>query len=104
MSITMQQLDTCIETTINRLSSEGGSMTSNFYLDLLASNPNRQRITDKLVEQAIDLCRSRGIYAERKGDGLVLKVDLRSCYLNPSQANMFNVALDYTRSEHGNHL
>ena len=59
MSISMQQIDSCIETTINRLSSEAGTMVSNFYLDL--RSPGRQRITEKLVEQSIDLCRSRGI-------------------------------------------
>lgn len=102
MSISMQQIDSCIETTINRLSSEAGTMVSNFYLDL--RSPGRQRITEKLVEQSIDLCRSRGIYAEREGDGLFVRVDLRTCYLNPGQAEMFNVAIGYTRSVHGNHL
>ncbi len=47
MSISMQQIDSCIETTINRLSSEAGTMVSNFYLDL--RSPGRQRITEKLV-------------------------------------------------------
>ncbi len=49
----MQQIDSCIETTINRLSSEAGTMVSNFYLDL--RSPGRQRITEKLVEQSINL-------------------------------------------------
>ncbi len=40
----MQQIDSCIETTINRLSSEAGTMVSNFYLDL--RSPGRQRITE----------------------------------------------------------
>jgi len=102
MSISMQQIDSCIEITINRLSSNAGTMDSNFYLDLRA--PGRQRITEKLVEQSIKLCRSRGISAEREGDGLVVMVDLRTCYLNPSQAEMFNVAIGYTRSVYGNHL
>ncbi|HHP0368279.1 TPA: hypothetical protein ACRZTS_005007, partial [Escherichia coli] len=102
MSISMQQIDSCIETTINRLSSEAGTMVSNFYLDL--RSPGRQRITEKLVEQSIDLCRSRGIYAEREGNGLLVRVDLRTCYLNPGQAEMFNIAIGYTRSVHGNHL
>ncbi len=53
MSISMQQIDSCIETTINRLSSEAGTMVSNFYLDL--RSPGRQRITEKLVEQSINL-------------------------------------------------
>lgn len=104
MSITMKQLDTCIDTTINRLSSESGRMQSNFYLDLRDSNPDRQRITDKLVAQSIDLCQSRGIYAERSGDGLMITIDLHRCFLNPRQAEDFNVALDYTRSVHGNQL
>ena len=64
MSISMQQIDSCIETTINRLSSEAG----------------------------------------REGNGLLVRVDLRTCYLNPGQAEMFNIAIGYTRSVHGNHL
>ncbi|KEZ27348.1 hypothetical protein D5S10_23285 [Pseudomonas savastanoi] len=104
MSITMRDIDNCIETTINRLSSDAGSMRSTFYFDLRTSNPGRQRITDKLADQSIALCRTRGIDAERDGDGLRVTIDLRSCYLNPSQSELFNVALGYTRSVHGNHL
>jgi len=104
MSMTMQQIDTCIDTTINRLSSESGRMNSNFYLDLRDIYPDRQRITDKLVAQAIDLCQSRGVHAERSGDGLTMVVDLHRCYLNPRQAADFNAALDYTRTVHGNQL
>ncbi len=101
MSISMQQIDSCIETTINRLSSEAGTMVSNFYLDL--RSPGRQRITE--AGRAINrFCRSRGIYAEREGNGLLVRVDLRTCYLNPGQAEMFNIAIGYTRSVHGNHL
>lgn len=80
------------------------ALTSNFYLDLRDIYPDRQRITDKLVAQAIDLCQSRGIQADRSGDGLTIVVDLYRCYLNPRQAADFNTALDYTRTVHGNQL
>jgi len=35
---------------------------------------------------------------------LMITIDLNRCYLNPRQASDFNVALDYTRSMHGNQL
>ncbi len=98
----MQQIDSCIETTINRLSSEAGTMVSNFYLDL--RSPGRQRITEKLVEQSINLCRSRGIYAEREGNGLLVRVESENVLSESGQAEMFNIAIGYTRSVHGNHL
>lgn len=104
MSITMQQIDACIDTTINRLSSESGRMHSSFYFNLRDQNPGRMRITEKLVAQAIDLCESRGLHVERNGDGLTVIVDLNRCSLNPRQAELFNAALDYTRSVHGNML
>ncbi len=98
----MQQIDSCIETTINRLSSEAGTMVSNFYLDL--RSPGRQRITEKLVEQSIKSCRSRGIYAEREGNGLLVRVRSENVLSESGQAEMFNIAIGYTRSVHGNHL
>lgn len=102
MSLSMQQIDNFIETAINRLSSEAGTMSSNFYVDL--RDANRQRITQSYVDQCINLCNSRGIRAERSGDGLFIHVDLQSCYLNSSQSELFNTAINYTRSMHGNHL
>lgn len=102
MSLSMVQIDNFIETAINRLSSDVGSMSSNFYVDLRDSE--RQRITQSFVEQCIALCNSRGIKAERNGDGLLIHVDLQSCYLNARQSALFNTALSYTRSMHGNHL
>ncbi|MGP5327773.1 hypothetical protein [Vreelandella titanicae] len=104
MSQLMQQIDTCIYTTINRLSGESGSMESKFYIDLFAAHPDRKRITEKLVEESISLCRSRGIGAEVSGDGLMVTINLYSCYLSPEQAKLFNTALDYTRTMHGNHV
>lgn len=101
MSITMSQLDACIETTINRLSSEHGTMVSTFYIDLRGT---RTRITSKLVEESIGMCASRGLQAYRVGDGLSVTVDLRTCVMNPAQAAAFNLALNYTRQVHGNHL
>ncbi len=102
MSLSMHQLDGFIETAINRLSSEAGTMSSNFYVDLRDSD--RQRITQSFVDQCINLCNSRGIRAERSGDGLFIHVDLHSCYMNSKQSELFNTALNYTRTYHGNHI
>ena len=101
MSLTMHQLDTFIDTAINRLSSEQGTMVSSFYIDLRAI---QSRITAKLVDQSIAMCSSRGLLASRVGDGLSVMVDLRTCVLNPVQAAAFNMALNYTRQVHGNCL
>ncbi|QIZ46678.1 hypothetical protein DWV07_07145 [Dickeya zeae] len=102
MGLDMRQIDNFIETAINRLSSEAGTMSSNFYVDL--RDASRQRITQSYVNQCIDLCNSRGISAERSGDGLLIHVDLQSCYLNANQSMLFNTAINYTRSMHGNYL
>ena len=99
MSITMQQIDNFIDTTINRLASESGTTTSTFYVDLRSF---QQRITQNLVNQCMEICASRGLHAERRGDGLVITVNLNSCFLNPSQSSAYNTALAYTRAVHGN--
>jgi hypothetical protein len=100
MSLTMQQVDSFIDTTINRLSSESGTTQSSFYVDLRSF---QQRITQNLVAQCVALCASRGLHAERNGDGLVVTVNLNSCFLSPSQSVAYNTALAYTRNVHGNH-
>lgn len=102
MTLTMREIDDFIETAINRLSSEAGAMNSNFYVDLRGAS--RQRITQSYVDQCINLCASRGISAERSGDGLHIHVDLNSCYLNSNQSMLFNAAINYARSIHGNNL
>lgn len=102
MALSMNLLDGFIETTINRLSSESGTMRSNFYVDLRDSN--RIRITQGYVDQCISLCNSRGIQAQRNGDGLIVHIDLNTCYLNSRQSELFNTALHYTRVYHGNDI
>lgn len=104
MSLTMQEIDSFIDTTINRLSGANGTMVSNFYVGIRESNPDRQRITQGLVNQDIALCQSRGIYAERQQDGLMISVDLNRCFLNQQQSVAFNTALEYTRQIHGNSI
>jgi hypothetical protein len=101
MAITMQQLDSFIDVTINRLASEAGSTRSSFYVDLRTF---QQRITQNLVAQCTAICASRGLHAERNGDGLVITVDLNLCFLNPNQSILYNTALAYTRATHGNHI
>lgn len=100
MSLTMRHLDAFIDTTINRLSGEEGTMVSNFYVDL---RDFQNRITEKLIKDSIATCKARGLHAVETEGGLLVTVDLRSCALNASQAAAFNVALNYTRSFHGNH-
>lgn len=101
MSLTMYQIDGFIDTAINRLSSEAGSTVSHFYVDLRSY---QQRITQNLVDQCVSVCLSRGLLAERQGDGLTVTVNLNTCFLNPNQALAYNTALAYTRTVHGNHL
>ncbi len=97
----MMELDLFIDATINRLSSEQGITTSTFYVDLRSY---QQRITQQLVDNCINICQSRGISAERQGDGLAVTVNLNTCYMNPSQTMNYNTALAYTRAVHGNHM
>jgi len=101
MSLTMQQLDSFIDTTINRLSSHAGTTRSSFYVNL---RELQQRITQNLVDNCVELCRTRGLRAERSGDGLTIHVDLDTCLLNIQQSAAYNLALAYTRNMHGNHL
>lgn len=101
MTISMKQLDDFIDATINRLSSEHGTMIGTFYIDLRAI---QTRITSKLVDQSISMCESRGLHAKRVGDGLSVTVDLQTCIMNSTQAAAFNLALNYTRQVHGNYL
>lgn len=101
MSLSMQQLDTFIDTAINRLSSEQAPIVSTFYIDLRTF---QSRITNKLVESCIAMCNARGLFAEKVGDGLTVTVNLNSCLFNPRQADAFNIALGYTRQIYGNHL
>lgn len=100
----MKILDQFIDTAINRLSSERGPMVSEFFIDLRA-HFGRQRITQKLIDDTIALCNSRGVHATVDPmNNLLVTVHLDSCRFNPAQAAMFNTALSYTRQVHGNHL
>jgi len=101
MGLTMHQIDGFINTAIHRLSSESGSTVSHFYVDLRSY---QQRITQNLVDQCVRLCQSRGLSSERQGDGLIVTVNLNSCFLNPNQALQYNAALTYTRTVYGNNL
>jgi len=101
MAISMSQIDSFIDTTISRLSGEAGTVQSTFYVDLRSF---QKRITQNLVQQCLDVCASRGVYAERVGDGLNVTVNLNSCFLTPMQSNAYNLALAYTRQIHGNHI
>jgi hypothetical protein len=101
MSLSMRDVDGFIDATIARLASEAGTMRSNFYVDLRSY---QQRITQNLVDQCATICESRGLVVTRNGDGLVVTVDLHTCFLNPDQAKGYQMALNYTRSVHGNQL
>lgn len=101
MSLSMRDVDGFIDATLTRLASEAGTTRSNFYVDLRSY---QQRITQNLVEQCTAVCESRGLVVTRNGDGLVVTVDLQTCFFNPDQAKAYQMALNYTRSIHGNHL
>ena len=101
MSVSMRQIDDFIDVAIDRLSGEEGVAVSRFYIDL---RDYQQRITPKLVEQCVSVCESRGLSAERQGDGLHIIVNLNSCLMNHSQAVAYRTALAFTRSQYGNHL
>lgn len=101
MSLSMRDIDGFIDNAITRLASESGSTRSTYYVDLRSY---QQRITQNLVEQCTTICNSRGLKAERSGDGLMVTVDLHSCFFNPVQARAYEMALNYTRTMHGNHL
>jgi len=99
----MPIIDQFIGTAINRLSSENGSMVSHFFLDLRTIFPDRQRITQKLLDDAISVCASRGIHAQTdQMNNLLISVNLASCRLNYQQAEAFDAALAYARQIHGN--
>ena len=101
MSLTMADIDAMIDSAIFRLAGETGSAVSTFYVDL---RNYQRRITDKLVLECISLCNSRGIHAERIGDGLSITINVDTCYLNPSQARDFTSAVTFTQSAYGNRL
>lgn len=101
MSVTMKEIDGFIDTTINRLSTDQGTMHSVFYIDLRSY---QTRITQQLVDKSIKACSSRGLRAERNGDGLTVNVSLNSCLMTPAQTITFNEALNHTRTVHGNFI
>lgn len=101
MSVSSKQLDVFIETSINRLSGERAPMHGRYCVDLRSF---QQRITQKLVDDCIATCDARGLDAERRGDELIITVDLGKCVMNQHQAMLFNLALDHTRTVHGNEI
>ena len=94
MSITNNQIDIFINTTINRFSSNDGPSTSCFYVDL---REYQNRITEKLVNDCISKCNARGLDAERIDDGLSVTVNLNKCTFTTSQSNMYNEAMNIRR-------
>ena len=100
----MKILDQFIDTAINRLSNERGSMVSEFFIDLRA-HFERTRVTQKLIDDTIALCNSRGLHAKVDSmNNLLITVHLDNCRFNPQQSAAFNTALLYTRQVHGNQL
>lgn len=101
MAISDSEINICIDSVINRLGSEQATTSGKFIFNL---RDYQDRITNKLVDDCIHKCSVRGLVAERDGDNLIVTVDLHTCVMTPLQAHTFNVALDYTRNMHGNHL
>jgi hypothetical protein len=101
MSLNMSDVDGFINNAINRLASENGSTTSNYYVDLRSY---QKRVTQNLIDQCSAICHSRGLKTQHDGDGLVVTVNLHTCFLNPQQTKAYDLALNYTRFAHGNHV
>ena len=104
--VLMRIIDDFIDTSIIRLSSESGEMFSHFFLDLRDIFPDRQRITQNLMDLTCDTITSRGLIINDKIDNTSLRVtvDLNRCHFNSRQAVKFSEALKYVRQMHGLHL
>ena len=96
--LTSRDIDTFIDTAIDRFSGDTMREVSKFHVDL---REYQQRITSNLVNNCIDVCESRGLKAERNGDSLVVTVKLDSCFFSVTQANRYRNVLDYARRVHG---
>lgn len=96
--LSMNAIDEFIDTSINRFCSEAAPVVSEFYFDLRSG---LQRISERAVTDAIELCNVRGLDAERINDGLIIKVNLNICRFNPSQTAAYNASLNYIRAAHG---
>lgn len=103
--VLMQIIDDFIDTAIDRLSCEDGVMVSYFYLDVREIFPDRQRITQNLIDSSIDTLESRGLIIERVvGTTINITVNLHKCLFNHYQSKNYSVALSYVRNTHGQHL
>lgn len=98
----IRAVDQLIDTSIHRLSTSESVMVYGYRLDLLALF-DRVRLTQKLKNDSIEFCNSRGIQAleDVYTGGLLITIDLRTCMLNYQQAQDFNTALTYARQFHG---
>lgn len=99
-----QQLDRCIDASISRLSTSGGQMVHQYFFDLRLIF-DRQRVTQKLIADAIQMCHLRGLdaYADQMNN-LQVTVDLNRCHFTPQQSFAFDTALAYTREVHQNQI
>lgn len=86
-ALTMSQIETYIETSLNRFAHPSGEPVSHFYIDL---REGRQRISKKLVDETVNLLESRGLQVEQLSDGLSIRVDLSQCFFNSDQADAYN--------------
>ena len=100
--VLMQIIDDFIDASIDRLSSESGTMISHFFLALRMAFPDRQRMTQNLVDIAIEALVSRGLIVNQVVGGQIgVTVDLNRCHFNSQQARYFSAALGYVRETHG---
>lgn len=95
MTDIMKDIDTCINTSINRLSKDESLTNHVYYIDL---HKYQKRITKKLINSCIETCNDRGLTAERTKDGLNVYIDLNTCTLRTDQADAYNTSLLYART------
>lgn len=96
-----RDLDSFIDTTLLRFSSENGNEFGNYVIYL---RDYQSRITDRLVDECLSACQRRGLYAERVNDAVYVTVNLNTCTLNTRQVREYQTAVEYIRVMHGRDL
>jgi hypothetical protein len=100
--ILMQVIDNFIDTSIDRFSSESACMVSHFFLDIREIFPDRQRVTQHLIDTCISVMQSRGLNINQTtATTFNVTVNLNTCLFNHQQSMKFSVALNYVRTVHG---
>lgn len=95
--VLMKIADDFINTAIARLSSGSCEMVGYYFVDLRMVFSDRQRITQNLIENAVNVFNSRGLGVTVNGALINVTVDLNRCYLSHQQSLDFSTALTHAR-------